>query len=429
VSEVPAKAQILRLKEVAKGTAEKPPTVAPDPKFTPITVQFNPTSLKIDRNNDTSGGATTRAQRRNQPNEGHATLTLDLEYDTAEGGPDGQPLDVRTRTQELRQFAEPPADDPKKAPPRMRFLWGKFSFDGIVTRIGEEIDYFDADGRALRAKVSLTITGQDPALEANAKGSAARTDDSGGGGTGPGSTPAKNPDTALDAQDGETVQQAMSRAGLDPAAWRSAMTGLTSPLGLSAGAQLQLDASASVGAGLGVTAGFSAGISAGVSAGVSAGLSVAASAGIAAGVTAGISVDASAGVSAGFSAEAGAAAGLVVGADAFAGAGAGLGAGGTVGASAQASAGFALAAAGGVEAATRGVLAAQAEAGAAAARASFAVPGPGPASSLGSSVASASASASASGGAGVSATASARAEVDARAVTFGRGVPLKPRPR
>ena len=45
MSEVPAKAQILRLKEVAKGTAEKPPTVAPDPKFTPITVQFNPTSI------------------------------------------------------------------------------------------------------------------------------------------------------------------------------------------------------------------------------------------------------------------------------------------------------------------------------------------------------------------------------------------------
>ena len=177
-------------------------------------MQFNPTSLKLDRNNDTSGGATTRAQRRNQPNEGHATLTLELEYDTAEGGPDGQPLDVRTPTQEVRQFAEPPPDAPKKAPP-LRFLWGQFSFDGIVTRVGEEIDYFDSTGRALRAKVSLSITGQDPALESNAKGSAARTDrHTSQGDTGPGSTPAKNPDTALDAQDGESVQQAMSRAGL-----------------------------------------------------------------------------------------------------------------------------------------------------------------------------------------------------------------------
>ena len=45
------------------------------------------------------------------------------------------------------------------------------------------------------------------------------------------------------------------------------MAGLTSPLGLTAGVQLQLASSASIGAGLGVTAGFSAGLSAGVSAG------------------------------------------------------------------------------------------------------------------------------------------------------------------
>ena len=136
-NERPAKAVIYRLKEIKAGTAEKPPTVQPDGN--PITVQFNPTSLKIDRNNDTSGGADTRAQRRNRPNEGHATLSLELEYDTAEGGPDGQPLDVRVRTQDLRQFTEPPKDDPKKAPPRLRFIWGKLTFDGIVTRISNTL--------------------------------------------------------------------------------------------------------------------------------------------------------------------------------------------------------------------------------------------------------------------------------------------------
>jgi hypothetical protein len=69
-----------------------------------------------------------------------------------------------------------------------------------------------------------------------------------------------------------------------------------------------------------------------------------------------------------------------------------------VGASAQVSAGFALSAVGGIEAAAQGVLAAQVEAEIAASRGSFAVP----------------------------ASVRAGARVDSRALTYGRGVPLKP---
>jgi contractile injection system tube protein len=396
-NELPAKAVIYRLTVIKAGTAEHPATVQTDGAA--INVQFNPTSMKLDRNNDTSTGSTTRAQRRQMPNEGHVTLTLDLEYDTAEGGPDGQPLDVRRRTQDLRQFAEPPKKDPKKAPPPLRFIWGEFQFDGIVTRYSEDLDYFDGHGMALRAKVSLTITGQDLALASNSAGTGARTDQGSvppGGAqkaTGPGSPPTRTPDTAADAQDGESVQQAMTRLGLDPAAWRSAMSGLSSPLGLTAGVQLQVDASVTAGAGLGVTAGFSAG----VTAGASAGLSAAASAGLSAGVTAGISAGAAT------------TAGLGVPAGAVTATGAGGTAAGTVGASATADAGFALAAAGGIDAAVQGILAAQVDAGVAGARGSFAVPG------------SAAARPDLSG-----TVVRDRAQVDVRAVTFGRGVPLKP---
>jgi hypothetical protein len=429
--ELPAKAIIYRLTIIKAGTAEQPPTVRTDGKAIPV--QFNPTSMKLDRNNDTSTGSTTRAQRRQMPNEGHVTLTLELEYDTAEGGPDGQPLDVRIRTQDVRQFAEPPKNAPKKAPPPLRFIWGKFSFDGIVTRYSEDLDYFDGHGMALRAKVSLTITGQDPALASNAAGPGARTDDGSvppGGAqnaTGPNSPPTRTPDTAADAQDGESVQQALTRLGLDPAAWRSAMNGLSSPLGLTAGDQLHVDASVTAGAGLGVTAGFSAG----VTADASAGLSAAASAGLSAAVTAGISAGAATTTGLGVSAGAVTAAGATVG--------------GTVGASAAADAGFALAAAGGIDAAAQGVLAAQVDAGVASSRGSFAVPGsaaaaPDLSGAAGGQV-SATASLSVSAGAQAGATAGARgsagivvrdrAQVDVRAVTFGRGVPLKPpvRPR
>ena len=69
-----------------------------------------------------------------KPSTQSATLTFDLEFDTAEE-PDpanaAVPVNVRTKTAVVRQFTEP-GDDPKKPPPLMQFLWGTFSFVGIV---------------------------------------------------------------------------------------------------------------------------------------------------------------------------------------------------------------------------------------------------------------------------------------------------------
>ncbi|HJQ02646.1 MAG TPA: hypothetical protein VJ851_13685 [Jatrophihabitans sp.] len=370
--EKPAKAKLYKLTETPTGSADKPPKVSVSGAAIPV--QFNPSSLKLDRTNDTSGGATTRAQRRNRPNEGHATLSLDLEFDTAEGGPDGQPLDVRKKTADVRQFAEPSKDNPKGAPPRIRFEWGTFRFDGIVSRLGEEIDYFSADGLPLRAKLSLTITGQDAMFESNATGPGSRDDQAstppgGSAGGGPNSGPTKNPTQAVPAQDGESMQQLLSRLNADPAGWRSAMAGLNSPLGLTAGFQAQLSASASVSAGIGVSAGFAAGISADADISASAGLS------------------AGAGISAGISANAGVSAGAA--------------AGGTVGFAAEADAGFALSAGGGVAAVVGRTLSRQADLAVVDARGSFNVP---------------------AGVASVSVTA-----IDQRTVGYGYGVPLRPR--
>jgi Contractile injection system tube protein len=374
----PVKARLYKIKEIAAGSAEKPPTV----KIlgTPVTVQFNPTSLKLERRNDTSGGAQTKAQRRNRPNEGHATLSVELEFDTAEGGPDGNPLDVRKKTQAVRQFAEPPEDDPSKAPPRIRFEWGAFGFDGIVEHLGEEIDYFSGDGLPLRAKISLTITGQDLRFERNTSGPGARKNKGAtppGGGqedTGPNAPPAKNPDRTVAAQDGESVQQLLSRLDADPATWRSAMAGLTSPLDLAAGTQVQLGASVAVDAGIGVAAGFSGG----------------------AGIGDVTSADASTGASAD----------------------------GTVGFAAEASVGFALSAGGGVAAAVGRTLSRAADQAVANARGSFDVPGSaadGP--TMGGGV-----SPGVPGGAVIARSqGGAPPEVDRRAVSYGYGVPLRPR--
>jgi len=366
------KAVIYKLKAGQPAGKGKTPNVKIDGD--PIPVQFNPTSLRIQRqNNVDAGGTTTLTQHRQNPSQRPATLTLDLEFDTAEGDDNGQPLDVRVRTGQIRQFVEPDPAKPADPPPRVLFLWGTLNFAGIVTQLTEDLDYFGSDGMALRAKVSVTITEQNLAFEAMKQGSGARdaagSTPPGGApaGTGPGSGGTSNPVLAALAQAGESIQQLLTRLDQDPAAWRSAMNGLTSPLSLPAGTQVQLAAAASAAAGIGV------------SAGVAAGASAANPAGAAAAFSAGADVDVVAAANASSSAAS------------FAGL------------PAPVAAGFALAAGGGVEASYNAVVSTQVNAAVGSARASFAVPD---------------ASATPAG---------VTALVDARAVGFGRGIPLSRR--
>jgi Contractile injection system tube protein len=391
------KAVLYKLKDSQPAGKGKPPNVKIDGD--PITVQFNPTSLRIQRqNNVDAGGSTTRTQHRQNPSQRPATLTLDLEFDTAEGDENGEPQDVRVLTAQIRQFVEPDPSKPADPPPRVLFLWGTLNFPGIVTQLTEDLDYFNYDGMALRAKVSVTITEQNLAFEAMKQGAGARDDTDatapGGGqtGSGPGSNGTSNPVQAALAQAGESIQQLLTRLDQDPSAWRSAMNGLTSPLSLAAGTQVQLAASASVSAGIGVSAGFAAGASAGL--GVSAG----AGASVSAGASASVSADAVAAFSAGADVDVVASASASASGGAFAGV------------SATMAAGFALAAGGGVQAIYNQALNGQVNAAAGAARASFQVPQ------------SAAAVAAQAG-----APPSAVTQVDTRAVSYGRGIPLSRR--
>ena len=409
----------------------------------PITVQFNPSSLKIQRqNNIDKGGYTTDTQRRQNPSQQSATLSFDLEFDTAEGDSKGEPMDVRTLTAKVRQFVEPNKDKPADPPPRVLFRWGTLNFHGIMSQLTEDLDYFAVDGMALRAKLSVTITEQDLRYEAKQEAAGARnarnSTPPGGGGSatgqpasgpspGPGSSGTNNSAQVALAQAGESIQQLLSRLNQDPSAWRSAMNGLSSPLSLTAGSQVQLAATASAGAGMGVSAGFAAGASAGITAGagVAGGAAAALSAGTSAAAAA--SADATAAFSAGADVDVVATAGASATATAFAGA------------SAPASAGFALAAGGGVGATYSRALGAQVDAAVGSARASFDVPAAvqGPSASAGAGPASAGttatgATSAGSGAAGAGGDTSGQpaglvVQVDARAVTFGRGIPLSVR--
>ena len=417
-----AKAILVRLKEIKGSGKDATPTFQPEDNGA-FEVQFNPTSLRIARQNNIDHGATTtKSVRRQSPSAQSATLTFDLEFDTAEeadpppsgsassGGPTSSsphPVDVRTKTLIVRQFAEPTKDKPTSPPPPVRFIWGTFVFTGLVTQVTEDLDYFSPDGRPLRAKVSVTITEKNTDWEAKLTGAAARTDSgatpSGSGqGSGPGSPPAANPDTAALAQAGESLQQLLSRLDADPATWRAAMAGLSSPLGLAAGAQVQLAAGVSASAGVGASAGFALG------AGATASASLGAALGLSAGVGAGLGASAVAGLGAG----AGVGAGFGVSGDASAAAG--FTAGGGVAVDAEAAAGFSLAEGGGVAASYAVVAGAGAASSVAAARDAFSVPPAG--SGAGASVLG---SASVGG-----LSASARFDLDPRTQGYGLGIPL-----
>lgn len=246
-----------------------------------IAVQFNPASLRITRNNNVDrGGDTTRTQKRQNPSQEPATLTFELEFDTAEQGTTGEYVSVRRWTALVRQFVEPPLESPGDPPPVVRFAWGTLRFDGIVTQVTEELDYFAPDGTPLRAKVGLTVSEQDFRYEANQKGPGSRTSlaatDPGGApaGAAPGSAGTNRPQQVVQAQAGESAQQLLARLGLDPAAWRAAMQGLDSPLSLAAGASVQLGAEISASQGVGVSAGFSGTLSATSVDGLSAALGI-----------------------------------------------------------------------------------------------------------------------------------------------------------
>lgn len=275
----------------------------PGAQIKPVEVQFNPTTLKLQYTNESTGGATTKAPNRQNAAQGNAVLSLDLEYDTAEGDEKGNPLDVREKTKHIIALVRPPKGSKGAPPPRIKFVWGKLSFEGNVTSLTEDFDYFDDQGMALRCKLSLSIKEQDLRLQLSPAdadaGTATKPGQTSTNGA-PGSAPTKKPVQTVPAKQGESVQQALTRLNADPATWRTAMAGLTSPLNLSAGAQLQLGADVSVGVGLsgGVNASASVNATGSVaaSAEVSAGFSLSAAGGIAQAVNVQASAEAQAGV-------------------------------------------------------------------------------------------------------------------------------------
>jgi hypothetical protein len=314
---------------------QQPPQVAKAtltalPSGTPLTVHFNPASLVYSVENSVaqqSGGP----KKKQYVAQFSGKLTMDLQFDTTDTG-----SDVRTVTNQVALFMQASANasaaaqnsappsaggdssgPPPKAPPVLMFQWGTYQFQGIMDSFKETIDFFSADGVALRALVSIGLSRQDQVFDEGANLS------------GP-----SNAGSLVPSSSGDSAQSMATRGG-DPGAARQlgSSNGLES-LRFTGGASLQVgggvqlnppaafvtapSASAGGGIGLGVSVGGGAGISIGGSAGVSVGSSAGVSFGASGGISSGVQIGGlgpafGASASAGVMATAGAFAGLQTG--------------------------------------------------------------------------------------------------------------------
>ncbi len=257
----------------------------------PLVVQFNPQKLHLSYSttNVTSQGPA--KQDVQNAGTGSASLSLELEFDTADEGTTDAPVSVRTKTNPFEQLIlpEPPSQNSESKPPKIQFSWGDIILIGFMEGLSVDFDLFASNGYPLRAKLSFTIKSQDPKQELNAVGPGSNTPPAPGApglggvagaglgvsaslgasagiglsaGVGIGASLSAGfsvgGQTAL-AIGGESAAEFAARVGVDPRAWRAIAVGqVDATLAIQAGAEISFDASFSAAAGMGVTAGVEA---------------------------------------------------------------------------------------------------------------------------------------------------------------------------
>ena len=233
----------------------------------PIPVQFNPSSLRLQITNSVEGGESRGNQVRQYTGSSSTTLTLELIFDTADEGATDSPRSVREKTMQVEQFVYPREENgEKQAPPKLRFQWGDLILEGVVDSLNLEFDHFAANGVPLRAKANFSFKEQDRRYQflesgpgANAGGKAPLPGQAALGAVG-------SIGLGLGAQvdlsiGGESAAEFATRMGLDPSAWRglSFEGSIGGSLSLEAGLEVGFSASLNASAGLGVHLGAGAG--------------------------------------------------------------------------------------------------------------------------------------------------------------------------
>jgi hypothetical protein len=147
--------------------------MAPDLKDTapgaqPVNVQFNPETLKVTYANQvtTSDNKTAQTGTAALQHVGQGTtklavqLLFDISHPTAS---EAAPRDVRELTGQVTFFITPKSDEKDPATffvPAVKFIWGAFSFVGVMEAMEETLELFSNDGRPIRASVTFGLTQQ-----------------------------------------------------------------------------------------------------------------------------------------------------------------------------------------------------------------------------------------------------------------------------
>ena len=152
-------------------------TIAPEPKsnLAPIEVLFNPNAYSISKSVSWSaatgaGNAAGQTDRRkNAPalqfGGGQSrTLSLELFFDTTEETDDAK-KDVRSLTNNIVKLTRIVRDLDPQRPPVCVVSWGKetppgsdFPFTGVVSQLTQRFNLFMADGRPVRATLTVAFT-------------------------------------------------------------------------------------------------------------------------------------------------------------------------------------------------------------------------------------------------------------------------------
>ena len=208
-----------------------------------VPVQFNPETLKVSYTNQLANGGQTGGSALQFSGRGETKLSLDLLFDIDDPNIDPRykdKKDVREITKEIIDFLKATesgsGEDTRYTPPGVRFSWGRFLFEGVVVSVNENVEFFDEDGAALRASVSLNMTKQE--VDASLGDQRARRSGLPNplGEASPGTTP-------MDfTRANEAIQQAAARVGR-PEDWQDIALAnrIENPRQIPAGTPLDLD--------------------------------------------------------------------------------------------------------------------------------------------------------------------------------------------
>lgn len=124
---------------------------------------FNPADYKISTSAGYSNKRNLQSNKKQEQYTGgfQSTLTLTLYYDITENL-GNSPESVKTKKSVKDYTSKIEAllleDGTEHKPPQIEFIWGDLTYKGVVRSLNQEFNYFDMDGKPLRAKLDLTIT-------------------------------------------------------------------------------------------------------------------------------------------------------------------------------------------------------------------------------------------------------------------------------